>query len=146
MISLRGFFYQHGIPGWALAIGLVIIGRGPAWWGYALLRYSDHGKLHPIAAQAVCALYFSCLAWVLVFLCADLTRYPSMSKDALLGGCLLDVAAVVHDADVSTLLSSKGFAGATWFVLICTCGFLIRTSFASLQSRNGGGPKNGCPK
>src|SRR5450432_220038 len=99
--SFRRFFEQYEIPGWALAIGLIIVGRSPAWWGYTLLRHNAYAHSHPFVTESISVLYLSCFAWLLVFLCANLRRYPGMIKDALLGGGLLNVAAVLRDADVS---------------------------------------------
>jgi hypothetical protein len=53
-----------------------------------------------------------------------------MMKDALLGGALLSVVAVLRDPDMSSILSNKGFAAAPWVALVCIFGFLVRVSLA----------------
>lgn len=64
----------------------------------------------------------------------DGTRYPGMVKDAVLGGCLFAVAAVLRDSDVSSVLSAKGFRSAAWITFSGACGLIIR-SFANNMAR-----------
>jgi len=90
---------------------------------------------HPSLLWTVCILYFAVLLWIFLFLMKNGKRYPGMVKDALLGGCLLTVAAVLHDADVFTVLSKKGFGAAAW-VTFLGAGALVISNSASLSTIN----------
>jgi hypothetical protein len=48
--------------------------------------------------------------------------------DAFFGGLLLAVASALHDADVLSDLSKKGFGWAGWVVLFSSVGLVFRNS------------------
>jgi hypothetical protein len=88
----------------------------------------------PALFWCVCTLFYAFWMWLALFLSREYRQYQGMSMDALFGGLLLAVASVLHDADVMSVLSKKGFGWASWVVLLGACGLVIRI-FASM-SRN----------
>jgi len=88
----------------------------------------------PALFWCICTLYYAFWMWLALFLSKEYRQYPGMSMDALFGGLLLAVASALHDADVLSDLSKKGFGWAAWVVLFSACGLVFR-NFASM-SRN----------
>jgi hypothetical protein len=134
MTKLIRLLRDYEIPGLAWAIALLILGRGIIWQIYMWLRGLLATPVRPSLQWAVCILYCSFWVWLFLLLLGNGKRYPGMLKDALLSGCLLAVAGVLHDTDVLSVLSSEGFGAAAWITFLGGCGLVIRI-FASM-SRN----------
>jgi hypothetical protein len=141
MNQLIRYVREYEILGKGLAIVLAVICRGIIWQIYMWLRGSLSIYGHPSLLWTVCILYFAFLLWLFLFLMNSGKRYPGMLKDALLGGCLLTVAAVLHDADVFSVLSGKGFGAAAW-VTFLGAGALVISNSASMSrmGRRAGDP------
>ena len=132
MIRLRQFLGQYGTPGWIWALMFVILSRQFVWWGHIWLRSFLNAPARPFLTWTICILYFAVWVWLFLVLMADWRRYPGMVKDAVLGGSLLAVAAVLRDSDVSLVMARKGFGIAAWVSFLGAFGLLIRccTSFS----------------
>jgi len=132
MNLLIRYVREYEILGKGLAIMLAVVCRGIIWQIYIWLRGSLSIYGHPSLLWTVCILYFASLLWLFLLLMNSGKRYSGMVKDALLGGCLLTVAAVLHDADVLAVLSSKGFGAAAW-VTFLGAGALVISNSASVS-------------
>lgn len=86
----------------------------------------------PALFWCICTLFYAFWMWLALFLSREYKLYPGMSIDALFGGLLLAVSSVLHDADVLSDLSKKGFGWAAWVVLFGACGLVFR-NFASMS-------------
>jgi hypothetical protein len=128
MKNLIRVIREYQIPSRGVAIILMVICRGIIWQTYSWLRSILSAYSLPALSWTVCSLYFASLLCLFLFLLNTGKRYPGMVTDALLGGCLLAVAAVLHDADVSSLLSRKGFGGSTWVTFLGACALIISKS------------------
>jgi hypothetical protein len=80
----------------------------------------------PVLFWCICTLYYAFWVWLALFLSKEYEQYPGMSMDALFGGSLLAVASALHDADVLSDLSKKGFGWAAWVVLFSASGLVLR--------------------
>ena len=132
MTRLIRLLRDYEIPGLAWAIALLILGRGIIWQIYMWLRGLLATPVRPSLLWTVCILYCSFWVWLFLLLMGNGRRYPGMVKDALLGGSLFAVAGVLHDTDVFSVLSSKGFGAAAWITFLGGCGLVIR-NFVSMS-------------
>jgi hypothetical protein len=80
-------------------------------------------------------LYFTLWVWLVMFLSNQYDQYPGMSMDALFGGSLFAVASALHDAEVMSGLSKRGFGWAGWVVFVAACGLLLR-NFGGMSKIN----------
>ncbi|NYF79886.1 hypothetical protein [Granulicella arctica] len=128
MNQLIRYVREYEILGRGLAIMLAVVCRRIIWQIFMWLRGSLSIYGHPSLLWTACILYFAFLLWIFLLLMNNGKRYPGMVKDALLGGCLLTVAAVLHDADVFTVLSRKGFGAAAWVTLLGASALVISNS------------------
>ncbi len=135
MSRLIRLIREHEISGKGLAIVLAVVCRGIIWQTYMRLRdiVSIYG--YPSFLWTVCILYFAFLLWLFLLLMNNGKQFPGMIADALLGGCLLTVAAVLHDPDVHSVLSRKGFEAAAWVTFLAGGALVISNS--AIVSRTG---------
>ena len=141
MTKLIRLIREHEISGSSLAIVLAVVCRGIIWKIYVWLRdiLSIYG--YSSLLWIVCILYFALLLWLFLLLLNNGRRFPGLIADALLGGCLLAVAAVLHDPDVRSVLSSKGFEAAAWVTFLAGGALVISNSaiLSRAGRRDGGG-------
>jgi len=131
---------EYGVPGPVWALMLLILGSKIIWQIYLWLR-GLCGYARPSFLWTVCILYFT--FWVLLFLllmCKG-KRYSGIGADAVFGGCLLAVAAILHEPDLLAVLSRMGCGAATWVALFGACG-LVLSKCASVY---GTGKMTGAP-
>lgn len=104
---------------------LAVVCRGIIWQGYLWLRAIPSNYAHLPVLWIVCSLYFAFLLWLFLLLLNNGKRYPGMAMDALLGGCLLLVGSLLHDADLRPVLSGKGFGAAAWVTFFSASALII---------------------
>jgi len=130
--SIRG----SNVTGEFLVTMLIFSSSRTIWPMYLWIR--EEWTLHnqPLALfWCICALYYAIWMWLALFLSREYRQYPGMSMDAVFGGLLLAIASALHDADVLSDLSKKGFGWAAWVLLFSACGLVFRNS-ASFSRRS----------
>ena len=120
---------------------LLILGSKIIWLIYLWLHGVLGGYARPSFLWAVSIVYFT--FWMLLFLLlmGKGKRYSGIGADAVFGGCLLAVAAVLHEPDLLADLSRMGLGAATWVALFGACG-LVLSKCASIY---GMGKMTGAP-
>jgi hypothetical protein len=128
MKSLMRIVREYEMSSKALAIVIMVICRGIIWQVYMWLRSILSAYTLPALSWTICSLYFGSLLCLFLFLLNSGKRYPGMAKDALVGGCLLAVAAVLQDADVRVVLSGKGYGASAWIIFLGASALVISKS------------------
>ena len=108
-----------GVIWWVLAVALGSSAREIIWPIYIWLRRHWPALGWPSGyTWVVSAIYFTFWVWLFLLLAREGKRYRGMILDAVCGGVLLTVAAVLHDPAVRTALSELGFGAAAWVTFL----------------------------
>lgn len=125
MSRLIRIFREYQIRGRGLAVILVVVFRRIIWHIYLSLRTTSVNYGHRYLPWIACSLYFALLLWIFLLVMNNGKRHLGMAMDSLLGGCVLSVAALLHDPDLRPVLSRKGFGAAEWVTFFAVSAVIV---------------------